>query len=98
MEVVLRPLLYVVALVLDFLFWCLLINVILSWLVAFGVVNNYNRLVDTIMNTVHRVTEPLLRPLRRILPQLGGVDLSPFILGLVIIYLQRLIAEVMFKI
>jgi YggT family protein len=97
MEIFLRPLLYVLSLALDFLFWCVLINVILSWLMAFGVLNSYNRFVDTLVGIIHRITEPLLQPLRRVLPQVGGIDFSPFVLVLIIIFLQRLIIEIMLK-
>lgn len=55
-------------------------NVILSWLVAFNVVNPYNQFVRTIRTFCERATEPLLRPIRNILPDLGGLDISPLIL------------------
>jgi YggT family protein len=97
MEVILRPLLYVTMLVLDFLFWVLLLNVILSWLTAFGILNNHNRIVDMISELVYRITEPFLRPIRRVLPPMGGIDLSSFVLFLGIIFLQKMIGELMYK-
>ena len=65
---------------------------ILSWLVAFNVVNARNDVVRAVWEFLHRVTEPALRPIRRILPNLGGVDISPIILLLGIFFLQRIIA------
>lgn len=76
---------------LDLYFWVLVISAILSWLVAFGVVNTRNRFVYTIGDMMHRLTEPVLRPIRRWIPPLGGLDLSPIVVILIIIFLQRLI-------
>lgn len=69
----------------------LIVNAVLSWLIAFDVVNRRNRLVDTIWDFTNRVTDPLLRPLRRVIPQLGGVDLSPLVLILGLTFIQHLI-------
>ena len=76
---------------LDLYFWVLIISAILSWLVAFGVVNTRNRFVYTVGDMLHRLTEPVLRPIRRWIPPLGGLDLSPIVVILIIIFLQRLI-------
>jgi len=64
--------------------WVLIIGAILSWLVAFNVVNTRNRAVYLIGDFCYRVTEPALRPIRRFLPNLGGVDISPIILILLL--------------
>ena len=66
---------------------------ILSWLVAFNVVNTRNNFVRSIWNFLDAVTEPALRPIRSILPNLGGVDISPIILILLIIFIQNLIVD-----
>lgn len=63
----------------------------MSWLVAFNVVNTHNRFVAMMMDVLYRITEPALRPIRRIIPDLGGVDLSPLILILLIIFLRNLL-------
>jgi YggT family protein len=68
-------------------------SAILSWLVAFNVVNTRNDFVRSIWNFLDAVTEPALRPIRRILPNLGGVDISPVILILLIIFIQKLIVD-----
>ena len=61
-------------------FWVVVIMVVLSWLVAFNVVNPYNQFVRTVQTFCYRATEPLLKPIRRFLPDLGGLDISPIIL------------------
>jgi YggT family protein len=73
--------------------WCLIISAILSWLVAFNVVNTRNRVVYTIGDFLYRITEPALRPIRQFLPNLGGIDLSPVVLILLLFFIQNLIHE-----
>ena len=73
--------------------WVLIASAILSWLVAFNVVNTRNRAVYVIGDFLYRVTEPLLAPIRRILPNLGGLDLSPIIVILIIFFLRNLMRE-----
>ena len=73
--------------------WVLIIGAILSWLVAFNVVNPRNRFVYMVMDFTYRLTEPALRPIRRILPNLGGIDISPVILILLLTLAQRVLAD-----
>jgi YggT family protein len=73
--------------------WLLIAQAVLSWLVAFGIVNRYNRVVTTIGDFLWRVTEPVLRPIRRVLPDLGGIDISPVILILLLWFLRDLMFE-----
>ena len=73
--------------------WILIASAILSWLVAFNVVNTRNRAVYVIGAFLYRVTEPVLAPLRRILPNLGGLDLSPIIVILIIFFIRNLMRE-----
>ncbi len=87
-----RALLDVILIVLQLYVWVLVINAVLSWLIAFNVVNPYNQVVRTISEIVYRLTEPLLAPIRRFLPTFGGLDLSPMVLILVIFLIQRIIA------
>jgi YggT family protein len=79
--------------VLDLYMWCLIIYVILSWLIAFNVVNTYNKFVFAINDFLFKVTDPALRPIRRVVPNLGGVDISPVILILLIHFLRNLLRE-----
>ncbi|MFD0985673.1 YggT family protein [Methyloligella solikamskensis] len=71
--------------------WVIIASAILSWLIAFNVVNTSNRIVLSIADTLYRLTEPALRPIRAILPNLGGIDISPVILILILMFIQRVI-------
>ena len=73
--------------------WLLIAQAVLSWLLAFGIVNRYNRVVATIGDFLWRVTEPLLRPIRRVIPDLGGIEISPVILILLLWFLRDLMFE-----
>lgn len=81
----------IVIMVLQWLIWLLIIQAILSWLVAFNVVNTQSPFVRGVLRFLDRLFEPMLRPIRRILPDLGGIDLSPMVLILIIILIQRLL-------
>lgn len=70
--------------------WILIASAIFSWLFAFNVINSRNPFVESIGRFLYAVTEPVLRPLRRILPDLGGVDISPIIVLLIIFFLRSL--------
>lgn len=86
-----RALLDVILLALQLYVWLLIAQAVLSWLVAFNVVNVRNEAVRTIWNFLYQITEPVLRPIRRIMPNLGGIDISPIILLLLIFFIQRVI-------
>jgi YggT family protein len=85
--------LHLVNTVISIYIWLLIAQAVLSWLVAFGVVNRYNRVVATIGDFLWRITEPLLRPIRRVIPDLGGIDISPVILILLLWFLRDLMFE-----
>jgi len=74
--------------ILDFYIWIIIIGAVLSWLVAFNIINTHNRFVQMAGDFLYRITEPLLRPIRRVLPQMGGLDLSPLILIFIILFIQ----------
>lgn len=86
-----QALLEVVLIVLELYTWAIVAVAVLSWLVAFGVVNIYNNFVRSIWNALNAVVEPPLRPIRRYIPSLGGMDISPIILLLIIYFIQRVI-------
>ena len=88
-----RALLEVILIALQLYTYLIVASAILSWLVAFNVVNTRNDVVRSIWNFLDAVTEPALRPIRRILPNLGGIDISPVILILLIIFIQKLIVD-----
>ena len=86
-----RAVLDIVLLVLQIYIWLLIAAAGLSWLIAFNVVNTRNQVVAMIADMLYRLTEPLLRPIRSMLPNLGGIDVSPVILILLILFLENVI-------
>ena len=78
---------------LDFYWWVVIIAVVLSWLVNFEVINVRNQLAASIVRMFYALTEPVLQPIRRVLPDLGGVDLSPLVVLFGIFFLQTLIVN-----
>ena len=73
--------------------WILIINAILSWLIAFNILNTSNRLVYYLLDVSYKMTDPLLRPIRNFLPNLGGIDISPVVLILILMFLRNLVFE-----
>lgn len=73
--------------------WVMIASAVLSWLVAFNVVNTSNSIVRQVGDFLYRVTEPALRPIRRFMPNLGGVDISPIILIIGLIFVRNLVFE-----
>ena len=73
--------------------WILIINAILSWLIAFSVLNTSNRLVYSLLDISYKLTDPLLRPIRNFLPNLGGIDISPVIVYLALWFIKSLLIE-----
>ena len=79
--------------VIDIYTWIVIAGAIMSWLVAFGVVNIRNQFIRMVVDLLYRLTEPVLRPIRRMLPNLGGVDISPVILLLGLFFVRSLLWE-----
>ena len=75
-----NPIIYLVELLIELFTWIVIAGAIMSWLVAFGVVNVRNQFIRLVVDMLFRLTEPMLRPIRRILPNLGGVDIAPVVL------------------
>ena len=84
-----RAILDIVIIILDLYVWLLIASAILSWLIAFNVVNTRNQFVAAVAEFLYRITEPALAPIRRFMPSLGGLDISPIILILIIIFLPK---------
>ena len=84
---------YLVLQVLKLYTYVVIANVVISWLVAFNILNTSNRLVYSILDVTYRLTDPLLRPIRNFLPNLGSIDISPIVLILLIIFIRNLIFE-----
>jgi YggT family protein len=85
------PLIGFIVLVIDLYIWVIIASAILSWLVAFNVVNTSNRFVLAIADMLYRLTEPALRPIRSVLPNLGGIDISPVILILILLFIRDVV-------
>ena len=85
--------LHLVNTVITIFIWLLIAQAVLSWLLAFGVVNRYNRVVASANDFLWRITEPALRPIRSFLPNFGGIDISPVILILLLYFLRDLMFE-----
>src|SRR3546814_10354101 len=88
-----NSLLWLIDTVISLYIWLLIISAILSWLIAFNVVNTRNRFVYLVVDFLYRVTEPALAPIRRLLPSLGGIDLSPMVLILLLTFVRNLLFD-----
>ena len=84
-------LLQIIEILLDVVWWVIVVQAILSWLFAFNVINTSNEGVRTIWNALQRMTDPLYRPIRRILPDFGALDLSPLVVLIIIVILDKII-------
>ncbi|WP_425358674.1 YggT family protein [Aestuariivirga litoralis] len=89
-----NPFLWLILTVINIYFWIILAMVVMSWLVAFGIVNRSNPYVRQIGYALERLTEPLLRPIRRVLPDLGGIDISPIVLLIAMQFFGMLVTRV----
>ncbi|MGF6229743.1 YggT family protein [Inquilinus ginsengisoli] len=92
--IVIEPIFRIIDIALQMYVYVVIAAAILSWLVTFNVVNTRNQVVYQIGNALYRLTEPALRPIRRILPNLGGIDLSPVVLLLLIYFLQMVLRNI----
>jgi YggT family protein len=88
-----NALLQTISLILSIVWWVFLIMIIMSWLISFNVINTRNQFVASIWRVVNAITEPILRPIRRVIPPMGGLDLSPIVVFVVIFFLQNFIAN-----
>lgn len=83
--------------VISIFIWLLIASVIMSWLIAFNVLSTGNPIVYQIRDFLYRITEPLLRPIRNLLPNLGGIDISPVVLILALYFVRDLAFELMVR-
>ena len=81
--------------VINIYIWLIIINVILSWLVAFNILNTQNRFVFAVLNATHQLTDPVLNKIRRFIPNLGSIDISPVVLILLLIFIRNLFFELL---
>jgi YggT family protein len=92
--IIIDPILRIITIAIDLYIWVVIIGAVLSWLVHFGVVNTRNQIVSMIGELTWRLTEPAIRPIRRLLPNLGGIDISPIVLILALWFIQMVIANI----
>jgi YggT family protein len=93
-----NPILWLIDTVITLYIWILIATAILSWLIAFNVVNTRNPLVASIADFLYRITEPALRPIRSVIPSLGGIDISPVVLIIGLLFLEKVIFWLYFRI
>jgi YggT family protein len=86
-----HPVLWLIVTVIDIYFWILIAMVVVSWLTAFNIINRSNNVVRQISYALYRLTEPVLGPIRRIMPDLGGLDISPIIAILILQFIRYLV-------
>ena len=86
-----RVILEIILIVLDIYWWVVLGTIVLSWLIAFNIINTRNELVNAVWRALNSLTEPVLRPIRRYMPKFSGLDLSPIVLFILIYLVQRVI-------
>ena len=86
-----NSLLNLVDMVIELYIWAVILSAVLSWLVAFNVINTRNRFVYSVGAFLYRITEPALRPIRSFMPNLGGIDISPVVLILLLVFARSLI-------
>lgn len=98
MHVIFGPILEIVDTILGLYMWVIILSVAMSWLYSFNVVNTNNRFVYAVGYFTHRLTEPALAPIRRFIPNLGAIDISPLVLLLAVFFLRRVIQNLLFEI
>ena len=81
-------LIQIVDIILTVLWWFIIAQAVMSWLIAFNVINTHNQFVGQLWMVLDRITEPLYRPFRRIMPDFGGLDLTPMLVLIIIIILD----------
>lgn len=97
MDVIIVPLIGLIVNFLGLLMWFMVISISISWLVFFNILNPYNRLIQFILDFYERLFTPILSPIRNILPNLGGIDISPLILIFIISFVQNVLERILLK-
>jgi YggT family protein len=95
--IILDPLLQALIFIIDIYWWVVILAAIMSWLIAFHLVNTYNPAIHFVANFLFRATEPALRPIRRFVPHLGGLDISPVILLVILFFLRVLLTDMLLR-
>ena len=92
-----NPIFWLLIQILNIYWWIIIVAVIVSWLVSFGVLNTYNPMARSVLSALHALTEPVFRPIRRVIPPFGGLDFSPLIALLGVTFLQYVIQYAAFR-
>lgn len=87
-------LLQTISLILTIVWWVFLIMIVMSWLISFNVINTRNDFVASVWRVINAITEPILKPIRKVIPPMGGLDLSPIVVFVAIFFLQNWIASI----
>jgi len=90
-----KSIFFLVDSVINIYIWLIIINVILSWLVSFNILNTQSRFVFAILNATHQLTDPVLNKIRNFIPNLGSIDISPVVLILLLIFIRNLLFELL---
>jgi len=89
-----KSIFYLLDSIITIYLWVIIINALLSWLVAFNILNTQNRFVVSVLDTTYKLTDPVLNKIRRFIPTFGSIDISPIILILALIFLRNLVFEI----
>ncbi|RLQ89613.1 YggT family protein [Notoacmeibacter ruber] len=93
-----QPVILTLLYALDIYKWIIIAMIVVSWLIAFDIINRRNRFVDIVWDFLVRVTEPALAPIRRFMPHLGGIDISPIILFIIIFFIQQVLMQILYSV
>ena len=89
--------LQILSILLNILWWIIIVQAVMSWLIAFNVINTHNEFVRQLWMVLDRLTEPLYRPFRRIMPDFGGLDLTPMLVLILLIILQQAVLPYLYQ-
>ena len=89
-----KSIFYLLDSIITIYLWVIIINALLSWLVAFNILNTQNRFVFSVLDTTYKLTDPVLNKIRRFIPTFGSIDISPIIFILALIFLRNLVFEI----
>jgi YggT family protein len=88
----------ILQIILTVIWWIIIVQAILSWLIAFNVINTHNEYVGAIWRALKTMTDPIYRPIRRVLPDFGGLDLSPMVVLVILLILQQAVMPALYRI
>ena len=89
--------LQILSILLNILWWIIIVQAVMSWLIAFNVINTHNDFVGQLWHVLDRITEPLYRPFRRIMPDFGGLDLTPMVVLILLIIMQQAVMPYLYR-